>query len=106
MDKAWGCLIIWEFRIRAGAVRDFEREYGAEGDWVGLFSEATDFVGTELVRDSKDPLRYVTLDYWKSHDAYDRFRRENTDRYEEIDTKCQGLTESEVEIGRFERTVS
>jgi heme-degrading monooxygenase HmoA len=77
--------------------------YGSAGDWAQLFRTADGFLRTELVADLKDARRYLTLDFWRSREAYDRFRAENSDRYSAIDAQCEELTESEIEVGQFER---
>jgi heme-degrading monooxygenase HmoA len=99
----WNYMIAWEFRARTGAEADFERVYGPQGLWARLFEQGEGFVGTELNRDLKDPGRYLTLDFWISKDAYDRFRDQHRADYQTIDKQCEALTEREIELGRFER---
>jgi len=81
----------------------FEEAYGPEGVWAQLFRQVDGFVGTELSRDEKDRRRFLTMDFWVSKQAYDAFRALHQAEYEKIDVECEGLTESEREIGRFER---
>ncbi len=99
-------MIVWEFRVRAGLVEGFEQVYGPEGRWAQFFRTGKEYVGTELVRDAKDPRRYVTLDFWTSRAAYENFRRQHLAEYEAIDTQCEQMTETESELGRFERVKS
>src|SRR5215472_2439052 len=103
MQADWGYVVIWEFRVQPGMEADFERAYGSEGGWAQLFRTGDGFSGTELHRDVSVPGRYVTLDFWSSGEAYQRFRQRNAARYAAIDAECQSLTESEVEIGSFAR---
>jgi hypothetical protein len=56
-----------------------------------------------LSHDSKQPLRYLTLDFWVSCEAYERFREASKTEYAAIDRECEELTESETEVGSFER---
>lgn len=99
----WGFMIAWEFRPRPGVERRFEEAYGPQGVWARLFTRAEGFVGTKLTRDAKDASRYVTLDLWVSREAYEQFHSEYAGEYRSIDAECEGLTERETEIGRFER---
>lgn len=94
-------LVIWQFRVRVGMEATFEKIYGPQGDWVALFQTGKGYIRTDLNRSLEDKQVYVTLDYWSSQEAYDRFRTANTAAYKEIDTRCEILTEGEVEIGRF-----
>lgn len=98
-----GLLVVWEFKVGVEMRAEFERIYGRNGDWIRLFETAPGFIRSELVRDPGRAGRYLTLDFWESAQAYDRFRAENEARYHEIDARCEGLTESEIEVGRFER---
>ena len=101
--ESWGYLILWEFRPREGAEARFEKLYGPRGVWAKLFDQGEAFVSAELVRDSKDPNRYITLDRWTSREAYEDFRAACRQEYESIDLPCESLTDSEKEIGSFER---
>jgi hypothetical protein len=101
--KRWGCLIVWEFQVRAGMEKRFESGYGSDDDWVRLFELDKSFIGTELVRDLKVERTYVTLDFWTSQKAYDEFRKRYLVKYNALDQKYQEMTESERQIGRFVR---
>jgi heme-degrading monooxygenase HmoA len=98
-----GYMIVWEFRPRPGAETGFEEAYGPEGVWAKLFQQAEGFLGTALVRDEKDRRRFLTIDSWTSKQAYEAFRALYQSAYQSLDAECEGLTESENEIGKFER---
>jgi heme-degrading monooxygenase HmoA len=102
----WGFLIIWEFQVRAGMEKRFEQVYGAEGDWARLFEQDESYIATELIHDLKGSKTYVTLDFWTSQEAYDAFRKRQRTKYKALDEKCEKMTESEREIGRFARVAS
>src|SRR5438045_1256886 len=96
-------LIIWEFRVKAGQESRFEQAYGPDGVWVQLFGNDNEYGGTDLLADSNQAGRYVTMDFWKSKEAYDSFRERNRGEYERIDKDCAEMTEAESAIGTFER---
>ena len=98
----WGYLIMWEFRVRAGMEKRFERAYGSEGGWVKLFVQDESFIATELIHHLTNERSYVTLD-WTSRKAYSEFRKRHFSKYKALDKKCEDFTESEREIGTFER---
>ncbi len=102
-DK-WRLLIIWEFTVRPGTEKIFEETYGPEGDWAHLFQQSNEYLGMELVRDSDQARRYLTLDFWTSEEEYDKFRSQHAAEYKAIDQKCESMTEHEREIGRYLRT--
>jgi hypothetical protein len=100
--KEWGFLVIWQFQVREEMEIRFETIYGPHGDWVQLFSQDDAYVRTELVRESNSA-SYLSLDFWTSETAYDAFRKQHRADYRVLDLKCEGMTESEREIGRFVR---
>jgi heme-degrading monooxygenase HmoA len=101
--SGWTYMVIWEFRVRPGMDTVFEAMYGVNGEWVRLFERSAEFVGTELSLDKEKPGRYLTIDFWSSREAYEQFRNQHAAEYKVIDAKCEGFTEMEKEIGRFER---
>ena len=94
-------LTIWEFRVRAGCESEFQSVYGPHGDWVRLFSKAQGFIRTELNHDLNVRRRYLTLDYWRSKEAYETFREQYRAEYTALDQRCEGLTERETAVGVF-----
>jgi heme-degrading monooxygenase HmoA len=99
----WGYVVMWEFRVRLEMVERFENAYGQNGQWARLFTPAEGYLATELVRDVQAAGRYVTLDFWKSREAYEDFRERHQAEYKAVDLECEALTESEVELGAFVR---
>ena len=101
----WGYMVMWEFIVKPGMEARFEQAYGASGDWVRLFQTDENYRGTELNPAREGSRRYLTLDYWVSEEAYERFRQKHLAAYEAIDQRCEEMTESERRLGTFVRTV-
>jgi len=97
-----GYATVWEFRIRSERRAEFEHHYGPEGTWAGLFRQAAGYLGTELLHDRSDPLRYLTIDRWTSPGAYQAFRTEFARPYAILDEACAGLTTHEAALGEYE----
>ncbi len=97
-------VIVWEFRVRTGKQREFDRVYGPDGDWARLFRTGKGYICTELVRDLKTPRRYLTIDHWASREAYQRFKKENRTEYQAIDERSASLTDGEIMIGEFQKS--
>ena len=94
-------VIVWEFRVRRGKAKQFEKAYGLHGDWVRLFRQNPAYIRTELIQDVHEASRYLTLDFWASEAAYEGFRESRQDEYKIIDARCEQTTEEEREVGRF-----
>ena len=92
---------LWEFKVSTALTADFERHYGPTGTWAQLFSLSPDYVGTVLLKDSKVPGRYLTIDRWRNEEAYLLFRSTHAKQYAELDNECEQLTIDERSLGAF-----
>jgi ribosomal-protein-alanine acetyltransferase len=99
--KASAFVVIWEFRVRPSKRRAFEKIYGPDGDWAKFFRRNKEYIRTDLIRDRQSPLRYLTLDFWTSPNAYQRFKKENQTEYAAIDKQCAVMTTKERLLGEF-----
>lgn len=95
---------LWEYVVPRQHQPDFEREYGPEGSWTALFSRSPLYLGTTLLRDESNDERFVTIDRWKSERAHSEFVESVRAEFEELDARCEELTDSETLIGRFHST--
>jgi len=94
---------LWEFEVKPGDEEKFEKVYGADGAWAKLFLQDPQYRGTRLVKDVERDRVYLTLDFWETRDAYEKFKEENAAEYERIDRECEGMTVREVKIGEYSR---
>ena len=101
--NSWSYVVLWEFIVKPGEEARFEAVYGPKGDWARCFQQGAGYVATELNRDLDGPKRYVTMDFWASKEAYEKFKTEHAAEYQEIDRRCEDITEQERELGKFER---
>src|SRR5579863_1087932 len=101
-----GHLVVWEFQVRSGMKKRFEKMYGPEGEWTRLFEQDASYVGTYLIHHLKAGKQrgergYLTLDVWTSRRAYNKFRKDHRAEYKALDRRCEKMTKSEREVGRF-----
>lgn len=94
---------IWEFLVRAESIDDFRAAYGPEGDWVMLFRQDPQYIRTELLADREDPKRFLTIDYWTSHEACISFRERFRSEFDALDKRCEDLTTKETHLGDFQK---
>jgi heme-degrading monooxygenase HmoA len=95
-------VIIWEYRVKAERVAEFEEIYSANGAWAKLFHKSESFLQTELLRDNEDPYRYITIDRWNSSKDYESFLSQWKAEYEALDAQCNGLMQQEALLGKWE----
>lgn len=92
---------LWRFRPAPGREREFERVYGAYGEWAALFRRAPAFEGTTLLRQAGTRGDYVTIDRWATRAAWDAFRLEHAAAYGSLDAACASLTALEESMGEY-----
>ena len=66
-----------------------------------MFRRSEGYIKTELLRDVTDERRFLTLDYWKSEEDFNRFRKQHLADYERLDKEFEGFTEQETRLGAF-----
>lgn len=91
---------VWQYDILPGAETAFEALYGPEGGWVALFRTQAGWISTELLR-AEHPGRYLTLDRWRSAEAYNAFLQTQHPSYALLDAQGDALTSSERHLGAF-----
>ena len=92
---------IWEYTVDPSHESAFLAAYSSEGEWVQLFRQHDGYVKTELHRDRDSPNRFVTIDYWKSRQAWETFREVADAAFRDLDERCESYTTQEQEIGTF-----
>ncbi|SRR6266508_3879968 len=95
-------VIIWGYQVKADHSAEFEKIYGENGAWVELFKNNSNYLGTELLRHSSHLLHYITIDRWTSVVDYEAFLSDWRKEYDKLDAQCEGLTEQETLLGKWE----
>ena len=93
---------LWEFEVKPGCEERFEKVYGRDGDWARLFRSDSNYQETRLLRDANRAAIYLTLDFWKSRRAYERFMELHAAEYKKLDAAGDSLTLGERKIGWYE----
>jgi heme-degrading monooxygenase HmoA len=95
-------VVVWEYRARPERAEEFESYYRPDGPWSRLFRESPGFISTTLMKDLRDPHRFMVADRWTSETLYEEFKRDHAGPYGELSETGRRLYESEVEVGRFD----
>jgi quinol monooxygenase YgiN len=64
--------VIWQFEARPDKTEEFERLYGADGEWTKLSRRSRSFLGSSFLRDLATPERYVLVEYWSEMLVYEK----------------------------------
>jgi quinol monooxygenase YgiN len=97
---------VWEYDVSETSRAEFERTYGAAGDWVQLYSSSDGFRGTELFVSLSDPGRYLTVDRFTDEGAWRAFLTEHRDAYARLDAASKGLDHRRVPARRWRGRLS
>ena len=93
--------IIWEYVIKEEARGQFELAYGPGGAWSKLFARCAGFRGTTLLRDTKNPRRYLMIDLWETEAQREQVLADRKAEYGNLDAAIADWTESRTEVGVF-----
>jgi quinol monooxygenase YgiN len=86
---------VWEYDVHPERLEAFVTAYGGDGDWVQLFGRAAGYVGTDLLRNTDEPTRFVTIDRWTDQASWLAFLEEWGEAYHALDASLAGLTVSQ-----------
>jgi len=93
--------IVWEFVVKEQARGQFELAYGPGGAWSKLFARCPGFRGTTLLRDTKNPRRYLTIALWDTGAQREQMLAERKAEYSNLEAAFGDWTESKTEVGTF-----
>jgi heme-degrading monooxygenase HmoA len=93
---------LWEYEVKPGCEKRFEEAYGPGGGWVRLFRSDANYRETRLLRDPLRSALYLTLDFWNSRDAYEKFMEVRKEDSKALDAAGEKLTNTERRIGWYE----
>jgi hypothetical protein len=83
-------------------VKEFQAAYGPDGDWASFFRTDPAYVRTHLLVDRQNPVRFLTIDFWSSYDAFVSFCERFSSRFEALDKSFERFTTAEEQIGAFD----
>jgi hypothetical protein len=101
--------IVSEFLVKEATQGQFELAYGRGGAWSNLFARSLGFRGTTLLRDAKNPRRYLAIDLWDTEAEREQALAESKAEYAELQAAFDEWAASRTELGtvqvRAEATV-
>ena len=92
-------LRLWRFEVPLVHQAKFVAAYKSDGGWAKLFETAPGFDRCELWRAGDGT--YLTADYWKSLEAYERFQATHAEAYLRLDAELAGVAGIETFVGAF-----
>ena len=93
--------VVWQFNIHESSEEEFERFYGADGDWTRVSRRSRSFLGSSFLKDLAVPTKYLLIEYWSEMLVYEKhvadFRRE----LDLLETRRKSFAASVESVGVF-----
>jgi hypothetical protein len=93
--------IVWQFDVRPGGELEFERFYGADGEWTAVNRRSRSYLGSSFLRDQNVKSRYLVIEYWSEMLVYEQHKAYRSDEMTTLEARRKELVESVEPAGVF-----
>jgi len=93
--------IVWLFEVRPGSETEFERFYGADGEWTAINRYSRSYLGSSFLRDQTLKSRYLGIEYWSEMLVYEQHKAFRSDETAKLEARRHELVASVEPAGVF-----
>lgn len=93
--------IVWQFTIHENTAEEFERFYGADGEWTRLSRKSRSFLGSSFLKDLAAPSRYLLVEYWSEMLVYEKHVADFGRELELLETRRQEFATAVESLGVY-----
>jgi hypothetical protein len=93
--------VVWQFQVKTGKQKDFEKFYGADGEWSQLARRSRSFLGSSFLRDQASDTSYLLVEYWSEMVVYERHRKILVTDIHDLEQRRDELCETILPLGVF-----
>jgi hypothetical protein len=93
--------VVWNFEIIPEQGEEFERFYGADGDWTALSRRSRSFLGSSFLKDLARPERYLLVEYWSEMLVYEKHLADFDDEMHRLEEQRERFVVKMEAIGVF-----
>jgi hypothetical protein len=93
--------IMWQFDVKHGRETEFEKFYGADGEWTSMNRHTRSYLGSSFLRDQNRSSRYMVIEYWSEMLVYEQHKAYRSDAIDLLEGRRAALVESVEPIGIF-----
>ena len=79
--------VVWQFDTRPEHAEEFERFYGADGEWTRLSRRSRSYLGSSFLKDLATTDRYLLVEYWSEMLVYERHLTDVGNERKELETE-------------------
>ena len=94
--------VVWQFDVKPGQREEFERFYGADGEWTSLSRHSRSFLGSSFLRDLTATERYLVVEYWSEMVVYEKHLENFRDDAERLEQRRDELVARWEHLGVFQ----
>lgn len=93
--------VVWQFTVHENKGQEFERFYGADGEWTKVSRRSRSFLGSSFLRDLAMPTRYLLVEYWSEMVVYERHVADFGREMKLLEDRRETFTDSVESLGVF-----
>jgi len=93
--------VVWQFDVKKGREDEFEKLYGADGDWTALNRQIRSYLGSSFLRDQSQSSRYLLVEYWSEMLVYEQHKASRSAKMDAIETQRADLVEAMEPLGIY-----
>jgi pullulanase/glycogen debranching enzyme len=93
--------VVWQFETRDDRGPDFEKFYGADGDWTKFSRRSRSFLGSSFLKDLAAQNRYLLIEYWSEMVVYEKHVSDFSDEIKELEAQREAFTVAIESLGVF-----
>jgi len=93
--------IVWQFTIHENTGNEFERFYGADGEWTRLSRKSRSFLGSSFLKDLAVPTRYLLIEYWSEMFVYEKHAADYRRDIERLERRRESFVVNAESLGVF-----
>jgi quinol monooxygenase YgiN len=93
--------VMWQFQVKKGREEEFEKLYGADGDWTALNRQTRSYLGSSFLHEQNGSSRYVLIEYWSEMLIYEQHRTSRSAVIDAIETRRAELVDAMEPLGIY-----
>ena len=93
--------VVWQFETVPDRGNEFERFYGADGEWTRLSRRSRSFLGSSFLKDLAAPARYILVEYWSEMLVYEKHLADFDDKVKALEQQREAFLVRAEPLGVF-----
>jgi hypothetical protein len=92
---------VWQLEVRGETGAEFEKFYGADGEWTKFSRRSRSFLGTSFLKDIVVDTRYLLIEYWSEMVVYEKHLADFGKDVEALEARRAKFVEKVEPLGVF-----